>query len=157
MESTKFQIQQVPYSGKSGFFLNDIQLHSSLPSNPGKWYERLLFLFRKRKPGRIYSNIHKMFTTKDGRVGLELRFPVSKEMLANQKDARENTRKMRIFTRRDGVKIFLGKDLVEKIKNTNKRLGVTWLKDHFEARAQLSTGSEIDLVTGTATLKVILI
>ncbi len=99
MEAAKLQAKQVPYSGKPGLLLNDIQLHSLRFSNTAKWYEKLLFLFHRQKPGRIYTNTDKFFT-ENGRVGLELSFPISKEMLANQKEAAEDISKFRMFTPR---------------------------------------------------------
>ena len=154
MESTQFQFKQVPLSGKRGLILNDIQLHGLSQPNTGKWYEKLMFLFRKRRPGRIYTNTQRMFI-ENGRIGFELGFPVSKQMLTDRKGAAQDISELRKFTRPEGIKLFMAKDLADKIKKANRQAGVARMEDHFEARAELAAGT-IDTATGTANIKVFL-
>lgn len=154
MESTQFQFKKVPRSGKSGLILNDIQLHALTFPNTGKWYEKLMFLFRKKRPGRIYTNTPSIFT-KGGKVGLDLSFPVSKKLLIDKKGGIRDISELRIFVHPEGIKLFMAKDLADKIKSANKGAGLTGLKDHFEARAELQEGT-IDTATGTARIKVLI-
>src|SRR5271169_486768 len=101
MESTKFEFKQVPFSGKPGLILNDIQLHGLSFPNTGKWYEKLIYLFHKKKPGRVYTNTQRMFL-ENQRIGFELSFPVSKQMLTDRKGAARDLKELRIFASQEG-------------------------------------------------------
>lgn len=154
MESTRFEFKQGPLSGKPGLILNDIQLHGLSHPNTGKWYEKLMFLFRKKRPGRIYTNTQRM-VVENGRIGFELSFPISEEMRTDPKGAARDINDLRIFVHPEGIKLFMAKDLAEKIKQANRQAGVVRMEDHFEARAELAAGT-IDTATGTAKIKVFL-
>lgn len=131
----------------------DIQLHATPARKPKEWYPELLRASKRHASTCIYTSHQRVLTAEDGRIGLELKFPISKEVAEKYYEAMRTGTKFKLFTPKDGIRIYPDKNMLERIKAFNKRAGFQYLKGG-ECRGQLSTFA-ID--GGTAIIKVFLV
>jgi len=114
-------------------FLTDFQMHVTEPRKPLPWYRAILKSFRNKKPGRFYTKNAKININKDGTF--ETTIPLSPTIQEEIKKAKNSGKKIRFVIPEEGIPIFAGKDLVEKIKTDRKRrrpLTRFWRNDNIK-------------------------
>jgi len=113
--------------------LTDFQLHTTKPQNPTPWYRTIFRSFRNKKPGRFYVENAKTIINEDGTF--EMTLPLSPIIQEKIKEAERSGEKIRFVVGEEGVPVFAGKDLVEKIKSNRKKhrpLTRVWRSDNIK-------------------------
>jgi len=100
-------------------FLTDFQMHVSEPRKPLPWYRAILKSFRNKKPGRFYTKNTKTDINED--ETFETSIPLPPATQEEIKKAKMSGKKIRFIIPEEGVPIFAGKDLIEKVKSDRKR------------------------------------
>jgi len=114
-------------------FLTDFQMHVTKPRKPLPWYRAILKSFRNKKPGRFYTKNAKIDINEDGTF--ETAIPLLPTIQEEIKKAKKSGKKVRFIIPKEGVPIFAGKDLVEKMKSDRKKrrpLTRVWRSDNVK-------------------------
>lgn len=114
-------------------FLTDFQMHVSEPRKPLPWYRAIFKSFRNKKPGRFYVKDAKIDISEDGTF--ETSIPLPPATQEEIKKARIAGKKIRFIVPEEGVPIFAGKDVIEKIKSDRKKrrpLTRFWRNDNIK-------------------------
>jgi|SRR3989344_4421675 len=97
--------------------LTDVKFHTKVPRKPLSWYRAMWRSVRSGLPGRFYSSDIK---SKDG----SMRFYVhnSPQIQMEKEKAEKQGKNLRIFMPKTGLPVFLGEDVVERIRAVDKKL-----------------------------------
>ncbi len=100
-------------------YLTDIQLHVTKPTNPPSFFRQILKSFKKGgQPGRVYSS--DMTPNKDGTFRFSV--PLSKDVQEKIELARRLGKEPRFMMPKDGIPIYPGKDVIQRIEADKKKL-----------------------------------
>lgn len=101
---------------------SDIQFHAVEPTNPSPWHRAINKSLRSGMPGRIYSKNFKMEFTreKDGAITAKFSTPIPDDLNEKVKEIEKTGKKVRFLLPKKGLPIYLGKDMIEKIKAVRK-------------------------------------
>ncbi len=133
--------------------LAEIRLHGTPARNIGKLHFEEI-PGSQQKMMRAYADQHKPFTTPDGKEGLEIRCPANPKMILQCEEALRAGKNFKMYTPKDGIRIYGDKNLVERVKAYNKRVGFKQFPEIIELRGYLST---FDLRDGVVTMRVLLV
>ena len=101
------------YKNKScNILLTDIQIHATKPRKPTSQYRAILKSLKNKKPGRFYT---KNF---DGKKAI---FDLPPKIKREMEKAEKSGKKIRLFMPKEGLPIFVGKDLKEKLEAKNRK------------------------------------
>jgi len=100
----------------------DIQFHTVKPTNPAPWYRIIMKSLRSDKPGRIYSKDFaiKNFQEEDGKITMNFTIPMPEKLKEKIEEIEKTGKRVRFFLPKNGLPMYLGKDMIEKI-NAEKR------------------------------------
>ena len=135
--------------------LNDIWLHGNKLTHPKNWYSETIRASSVPEAKRVYTNSSRVFETEDGRTGIEIEFPLSKDVADILNTELKNGSMPKIQVRKEGIHICNTQTMIEKIRAGNKRLGFEYYEDLGECRA-LPFGP-IELKSQSVKMRVVLI
>lgn len=147
-------IRTVPIGTKllSPVIMAEMRLHGTPARNikklhfeqiPGQTHQKLL---------RAYAYQQKFFANPDGTSGFEVRCPATPEMVEQCAEAIRNGTSFKIYTPKIGVRIYMDRNLIQRIQAHNKRVGFKDMPENFECRGYLSS---FDLKNGIAIMRLV--
>ncbi len=95
----------------------DIKLHTIKPRKPVSLGRKISKSITSKKAGRAFSRNIKI--TKDGK--LELSIPLGKEFIDALEKARKQGKQLRIIMPKNGIPVYFGKDVIERLQAVVKR------------------------------------
>lgn len=98
--------------------LTDVKFHTKLPRKPLSWYRAMWLSVKNGLAGRAYSRDIKL--RKDNSFGIY--FHNSPEIKIEREKAEKQGKILRIFMPKAGIPVFLGEDIVERLKAVDKKL-----------------------------------
>lgn len=101
-------------------YLTDFIFHHQIPVNPKSWHRTVEKSFRSNKSGRLYGHQAPTFKFENGKV--EFMLPLPPDMQEQIKNAQAAGKSIVLVMPEEGVPIYLGKDLMEKVKADMNRV-----------------------------------
>ena len=152
-EKPKFEIADKPEY--ADLIMTDFTMHGNDLRKPKEWYPELLHNSALNQGARMYSGKENNTSNMVAGLGLvmEQRFPVSPKTAEAYKQAKASGRGFKIYIPKEGVKILFDKNLKERIKANNKKVGTRRINLEDGFYAQLLS---FDIVEGDAIIKVLI-
>ncbi len=103
--------------------LTDLEIHAVKPTNPAPWYRVIMKSLRNKLSGRIYSkNIRKNVDGKNNAAPFNFAISLSEDLKEKIAGIEKLGKEVRFLMPKEGIPIYVGKDLQEFMKARKNRL-----------------------------------